>query len=103
MSKHYYAADHRYGIEFCNDYDTLYRFDSKAERDAYVEYSNFNEAGAYGGYRTEAVTRTEARRHFANAFRTFDCHDQTDERDWLRPDDEAYEYWNINNIDGCCC
>ena len=26
MGKHYYAAQHYYGIEFCNDYRTLFRF-----------------------------------------------------------------------------
>lgn len=68
MSKSYYAARHYYGIEFCNDYSMLFRFETKAERDQFVEDCNFEEA-ARGGYRTEAVTSTEARRHFPVPFR----------------------------------
>jgi hypothetical protein len=95
MTKHYYAAYHRYGIEFCNDFDTLYRFDNKAERDAFVEDINFNEAGLYGGYRTEAVTRSEARRHFPNAFKRLDAHDEADERDWKQG--AASAHWSTCN------
>lgn len=69
MSKFYYAAEHRYGIEFCNDYDTLYRFTSSSARDAFVEDANWHEVKAYGGYRTESITRKVAVRHFADAFK----------------------------------
>ena len=98
MSRHYYAAHHIYGVEFCNDYGTLFRFDSKAERDEFVEDSNWKEAGAYGGYRTEAVTRSEACRHFPNAFRTLEYHDNADERDWRQGGTETSAYWCESNI-----
>lgn len=98
MSKHFYAAHHAYGIEFCNDYTTLFRFSTKAERDTYVEDSNFSESGAYGSYRTEAVTRNEARSHFPNAFRTFDSHFEADERDWMKGATETSAYWSESNI-----
>lgn len=94
----YYAAHHTYGVEFCNDYDTLFRFSTKAERDAYVEDSNFDEAGAYGGYRTETVNYKDARRHFPNAFRMFDLHDEADERDWMQGATETSAYWCKSNI-----
>lgn len=97
MGKSYYAAYHRYGIEVCNDYGTLYRFATKAERDEFVEDSHYNEAAAYGGYRTEAVTRAEARRHFSLAFRTLEYHDFADERDWKALDTEAGAYWSSCN------
>ena len=96
--KHLYAAEHHYGIEFCNDYSTLYRFATKAERDSFVENINFNEAGMYGGYCTEAVTRAEARRHFPNAFKRLDVHDEADERDWHESDASAYAYWSTCNL-----
>lgn len=95
-TKHFYAAYHHYGIEVCNDYATLYRFSTKAERDSYVDNENYREAGAYGGYRTEAVTYKEARRHFPNAFKLFDTHDEADERDWH--DIENSAYWSTSNL-----
>lgn len=98
MAKNYYAAHHTYGVEFCNDYKTLWRFATKAERDEFVEDSNWKEAAAYGGYRTEAVTRAEARRHFPKAFRTLDCHDEADERDWIQGATETSQYWDSWNI-----
>ena len=94
MSKHYYAAEHAYGIEFCNDYCMLYRFNSKADRDAYVEDANYDESGRYGGYRTEAITRAEARRHFGNAFRLYDTHDVCDLRDWHVTVSKPFDYWS---------
>lgn len=98
MSRSYYATYHRYGIEFCNDYDILYRFATKMERDAFVEDANYNETGRYGGYRTESVTRDEARSHFPDAFRRFDCHDTADERDWLKEDAGTVSYWSQSNF-----
>lgn len=94
----YYAAKHAYGIEFCNDYMTLFRFATKAERDEFVDSSNFDEAAAYGGYRTEAVTAAEARRHFPRAFREYDYHDEADERDWRGGATETSWYWNSHNV-----
>lgn len=95
----YYAASHYYGVEFCNDYSTLFRFTTKAERDAYVEEANFREA-ANGSIKTEAVTRHEARRHFPNAFRMVGSfHDETDERDWLKGATDTSWYWCSTNID----
>jgi hypothetical protein len=97
-TKHFYAAEHHHGVEFCNDYSTLFRFATKAERDAYVEVSNFSES-ANGNVKTEAVTRNEARRHFPNAFRMVgDFHEETDERDWLAGATETSAYWHSSNI-----
>lgn len=62
-TKHFYAAKHYYGIEFCNDYSTLFRFESAKERDEFVDDSNYEES-SNGSIKTEAVTRNEARRHF---------------------------------------
>ena len=103
MARHYYAATHAYGIEFCNDYRTLFRFDTVAEREAFVESEHFREAAAYGGYRTEAVTRDKARSKFPNAFRTLDFFDgdagrDADERDWRDGATETSAYWNSHNI-----
>lgn len=95
--RYYYAAYHAYGIEFCNDYIMLYRFGTKAERNAYVENANYDESGMYGGYRTETVTRDEARRQFPDAFRTVgDFHDTCDMRDWHGSDE--YDYWCTSNL-----
>lgn len=98
QARRYYAATHAYGIEFCNDYMTLFRFDTRAERDEFVFDSNFREAGAYGGYRTEAVTRDEARRRFPLAFRMTEMHDVADERDWMAGATATSSYWNRHNI-----
>ena len=82
MATYYYAARHTYSILFCNDYSKLFRFPTKAMRDEFVEEANYYEA-AQGGYKTEAVTRKEARRHFPNAFRLVgNFHDHVDMRDW---------------------
>ena len=101
MAKHYYAAEHHYGIEFCNDYRWLFRFTSREQRDKYVEDANWEEVSRGGCYQTEAITRAEARRHFPNAFRTVDdcgyTHDVSDARDWLK-DTDSCEYWSANNI-----
>lgn len=80
-NRKFYAAYHRYGTEFANDYDTLYRFDSKEARDEFVSDSNFDES-ATGSTKTEAVTRAEAVRHFPKAFRVLEYHDEPDARDW---------------------
>lgn len=78
----YYAARHTYSILFCNDFSKLFRFESKETRDWFVEEANYCEA-AQGGYKTEAVTREEARRHFPKAFRMVgNFHDDVDMRDW---------------------
>lgn len=98
MSKTYYAARHAYGTEFCNDYTTLFRFATKAERDEFVFDSNFHEAGTYGGYRTEAVTRDRARKLFPRAFRVLDFHVLADERDWMDGATATSSYWNEHNI-----
>lgn len=98
MTKHYYAAKHYYGVEFCNDYSTLFRFATAAERDSFVDDCNWKEASAYGGYRTEAVTRAEAQRHFPKAFRLLDSHDEADGRDWVQGATETSEYWSASNI-----
>lgn len=96
-TKTYYAASHYYGTEFSNDYCTLYRFATKAERDQSVGDRN-DEEGA-GSYKTEALTRNEARRHFPNAFRMVgDFHEVSDERDWRKDDGDTYEYWHADNI-----
>ena len=97
-TKHFYAAKHYYGIEFGNDYSTLFRFESAKERDEFVDDSNYEEA-ASGSIKTEAVTRNEARRHFPNAFRMDgDYHEETDERDWLEGATETSAYWHSSNI-----
>ena len=98
MSKRFYAAYHAYDIKFCNDYCTLFRFATKAERDAYVEDANYDESGRYGSYRTEAVTRAEARRHFPNAFKLFDTHGEADERDWHEAYSKTSAYWSTSNF-----
>lgn len=98
MAKHYYAAKHYYGIEFCNDYSTLFRFTTAAERDSFVDDCNWKEASAYGGYRTEAVTRAEAQCNFPKAFRLLECRDEADERDWIQGGTETSEYWSASNI-----
>lgn len=91
----FYAADHSHGTEFANDFAHLYRFKTKAERDAFVEYRSFSEA-ANGSVKTEAVTRSEAVRHFHDAFRTVgDFHDACDMRDWL--DSDGVEFWSEGN------
>lgn len=96
--RHYYAAGHVYGVEFGNDYGTLFRFETREERDAFVSDRNFDEA-ADGGYKTEAVTRDEARTHFKNAFRTVgDFHDYADERDWIEEYGAGYHYWSEDNL-----
>lgn len=102
MARHYYAAAHAYGIEFCNDYRTLFRFTTAAERDAFVEDARFKELGG-GNIRTEAVTRDKARSKFPNAFRTLDFLDgdagrDADERDWRDGATETSAYWNSHNI-----
>lgn len=98
MGKHYYAAQHYYGIEFCNDYRTLFRFTTAAARDSFVDDCNWKEASAYGGYRTEAVTRDEARERFPLAFRMTEMHDVADVRDWLDGATDTSSYWDKHNI-----
>ena len=94
MATYYYAARHTYSILFCNDYSELFRFTSKSVRDDFVEDANFFEAQK-GGYRTEAVTREEARRHFPNAFRMVgNFHDHVDMRDWHTVDSEVVGSWS---------
>lgn len=92
----FYAASHYYGTEFCNDYACLYRFDNRKERDEFVSDCNHSEGA--GHYKTESVTRDEARRHFPNAFRMVgDFHDYSDERDW-KDNDGNGEYWCDSNL-----
>lgn len=67
---HYYAVGHAYGIEFANDLVCIYRFDSRAARDAFVDTMNDLELGRYGSWRTEAVSRREAMRRFPDAVRS---------------------------------
>lgn len=99
MARHYYAAAHAYGIEFCNDYATLFRFETKGERDEFVKRENAREAAAYGGYRTESVTRDKARSCFPHAFRIVgDFHETADERDWMLGATETSAYWSEDNI-----
>ena len=97
MSKTYYAAKHEYGIEFCNDYVTLFRFATKAERDEFVDNANYDEQAAYGGYQTEEVTAAEARRHFPMAFKERDVHYEADQRDWRKGATETSWYWSADN------
>jgi len=89
----FYAARHMYGIEFINDYMVLFRFTTKRERDEFVDDANFDDASAGSGYRNEAVTRDEARRHFPKAFRTLEFHDEPDARDWRKGETETEQYW----------
>lgn len=91
----FYAADHYYDVSFCNDFATLYRFVTKAERDAFVEDRNFIEAGK-GNIKTESVTRDEARRHFSKAFVITDQHLENDMRDWTVRD--GIEQWSASCI-----
>lgn len=96
-NKNFYAASHHYGVDICNDFATLYRFSTKAERDQFVDEQQDRES-VTGSIRTEAQTRGEARRHFKNAFRMVgDFHDESDERDWI-PLDNGGEYWEEDNI-----
>lgn len=98
----FYAAKHYYGIEFANDYSTLFRFNTKAERDAFVIDSNFDES-ATGAIKTEALTYSEARRHFGNAFRMVgNFHDVSDMRDWIDGATETSSYWCKSNLFYSC-
>ena len=91
----FYAAAHRYGIQFSNDYHVLYRFATKAERDKFVDDNNPDHDG---DYRFEELTRDKARSKFPAAFRKVgDFHDESDMRDWLMRD--GIEYWSIYNYD----
>lgn len=95
----FYAVKHYRDVRFCNDYSTLFRFESKSERDDFVYESNFKEAAECCHYKTEAVTRDDARRHFPNAFRMVgDFHDVTDQRDWLEGATTTSAYWCFTNI-----
>lgn len=92
----FYAARHTYDINVCNDYCTLYRFATKAERDQFVEDRNFAEASG-GNLKTEELACSEARRHFPEAFRLVgNFHEESDKRDWLKRDN--YEFWSADNL-----
>lgn len=94
----FYAADHHYSTDICNDFSVLYRFATRAERDAFVDHRQTVEA-ASGSIKTETQTRDEARRHFPHAFRMVgDFHDVSDERDWIEHDGGAWAYWHEDNL-----
>lgn len=98
MKKTFYAATHYYGINIANDYNNLFRFPTKAARDEFVDAQQLREA-ASGNLKTEALTRAEAVRHFANAFREVGYyHEVTDSRDWISHDGGAWSYWNDANL-----
>lgn len=69
MTRHYYAIYHPYGISMSSAGDTLYRYRSASERDASVDDHNLADAGAHGRLCMRAVTRSEARYFFPEAFR----------------------------------
>lgn len=67
---HYYAVGHAYGIEDAFDLVCIYRFDSRAARDAAVDALNDLELCRYGYLRAEAVTSREVMRRFPGAMRS---------------------------------
>ena len=92
-TRYYYAATHHYGIDFGNDFGTLYRFTTKTARDEWVDREQDSEIAFDGNMKTEDITSAAARRHFPVAFR----HDVFDDSDcgWVRHDDGrlSYDIW----------
>ena len=91
-TRNYYAAKHTYGVEFGNDFDTLYRFESKSERDEFVDREQNRELASFNGnMKTDDITSAAARRHFPDAFRPVDDPDW----DWISHADGrlSYDVW----------
>lgn len=67
-TRHYYAAYHAYDIRFVNDVSYIVRFDTRAERDEYVDGEKWDGSN----FHHEAITAAEARKLAPNAFRVRD-------------------------------
>ncbi len=87
----FYAAHHAYDVCFVNDVGRIYRFDTKRERDAFVNAEPF-----YDHYHYESVTRDGARHYLPKAFDEF-LHKGTSYEceNWWTRDQDGNEFWDF--------
>lgn len=104
--RYYYAAIHKYGVEFSNDVTALVRFPSRYQRDKYV----YDTDEHWEGRKRESVTRDYARSIVPQAFANtsvviVDCETGSDEMIYhyaTRLHAQGYDAW-VRLPDGSQC